>query len=77
MQFFRNLANSIFFKIFLGVVILSFALVGISEFALKSPNSWVVKIGNTTISQSAFLKATKNDREIVLASSKSQEALAK
>ncbi len=75
MQFFRNLVNSIFFKIFLGVVILSFALVGISEFALKSPNSWVVKIGNTTIGQSAFLKAIKNDQEIVLASSKSEEAL--
>jgi peptidyl-prolyl cis-trans isomerase D len=74
MQFFRNLAGNIFFKIILGFVALSFVLFGISGFILGSPNSWIAKVGNTTISSSGFNAALRNDRELVLASNKSAEA---
>lgn len=75
MQLFRKLATNIFFKIILAFVALSFALFGISEFVLNSPNSWVAKIGSTTISNSSFTKAMQRDREMILNSTKSEEAL--
>ncbi len=75
MQLFRNLAHNIFFKIILAFVALSFVLFGISGFLLGSPNSWVIKIGDTDIGQNAFNQALKADREIILASNKSAEAM--
>jgi peptidyl-prolyl cis-trans isomerase D len=75
MQLFRNLAHNVFFKIILAFVALSFVLFGISGFLLGSPNSWVVKIGDTTVGQNAFNRALQSDREIILASNKSPEAL--
>lgn len=75
MQLFRKLAGNIFFKIILAFVALSFVLFGISGFLLGNPSSWVVKIGGTTIGQNAFNQALKNDREIILASNKSPEAM--
>ncbi len=75
MHLFRKLAGNIFFKIILAFVALSFVLFGISGFILGNPNSWVVKVGSTTIGQNSFLKAMQNDREIILASNRSPEAL--
>jgi peptidyl-prolyl cis-trans isomerase D len=75
MKIFRRLAGNIFFKIILAFVALSFVLFGISGFLLGNPDSWVVKIGSTSVGQNTFLKAMQNDREVILASSKSEEAL--
>ncbi len=76
MQFFRKLANTIFFKIILSFVALSFVLFGISSFILGSPNSWVATIGGDSISFNQFNSALRADREVILASSgKSEEAL--
>ncbi len=75
MHLFRKLAGNIFFKIILAFVILSFVLFGISGFILGDSNSWVVKVGNTTIGYNAFNKTMQSDREMILASSKSEEAL--
>jgi peptidyl-prolyl cis-trans isomerase D len=75
MQLFRNLAGNFFFKIILGFVALSFVLFGISGFLLGNPNSWVLKVGKNTIGQSSFNQALKNDREIIMASNKSPEAM--
>jgi peptidyl-prolyl cis-trans isomerase D len=75
MQLFRRLAGNIFFKIILAFVALSFVLFGISGFILGNPNSWVAKVGKTTINYSTFIKAVQNDREAILASIKTEEAL--
>lgn len=75
MELFRKLAGNIFFKIILAFVALTFVLFGVSGFILGSPNSWVVKVGSTTIGYSAFNKAMQSDREIIMASAKSEEVL--
>jgi len=75
MELFRKLANNLFFKIILAFVALTFVLFGVSGFILGSPNSWVVKIGNTTIGLNAFNKALQADREMILASNNSGEAM--
>ncbi len=75
MQLFRNLAHNVFFKIILAFVALSFVLFGISGFLLGNPNSWVIKIGKTTIGQNSFNQALKADREIIMSSNQSPEAL--
>lgn len=75
MQLFRRLATNIIFKIILSFVLLSFVLFGVSEFILNSPNSWVAKVGNSTISVGAFNKALRSDREMILNSSKSEDTL--
>ncbi len=75
MQLFRKLAGNLFFKIILAFVALTFVLFGVSEFILGSPNSWVVKIGGTTVGLNAFNRALQSDREMILASNKSEEAL--
>ena len=75
MQLFRKLAGNVFFKIILAFVALTFVFFGISGFILGSPNSWVAKVGSTTIGINAFTKAMQNDRELVLAANKSEEAL--
>jgi peptidyl-prolyl cis-trans isomerase D len=75
MNLFRKLAGNIFFKIILAFVALTFVLFGVSGFILGSPNSWVAKVGSTTIGYSNFNKALKSDREMILASNKSEEAM--
>jgi|GEM_PF-1274507 len=76
MFFFRKLAKSIFFKIILAFVALSFVLFGVSSFILGTPNTWVAKIGGDTVSYGQFNSALRADREVILASSnKSEEAL--
>jgi peptidyl-prolyl cis-trans isomerase D len=75
MELFRKLATNVFFKVVLGFVMLSFVIFGISGFLMGNQNSWVAKVGNTQISYSSFLNAMKNDREIILSSNKSEEAL--
>ncbi|MBM3580154.1 MAG: hypothetical protein FJX34_05220 [Alphaproteobacteria bacterium] len=68
MQLFRKLSNSIFFKIILAFVALSFVLFGVSSFILGNPNSWVAKVGSHTISYNTLNSALKSDRAVVLAS---------
>lgn len=75
MQLFRKLSGNIFFKIVLAFVALTFVLFGISGFLLGNPNSWVIKVGNVTIGQNAFNKALQSDREIIISSNKSPEAM--
>jgi peptidyl-prolyl cis-trans isomerase D len=75
MELFRKLAGNIFFKIILAFVALTFVLFGVSEFILGSPNAWVVKIGGSSISYNTFTKALQADREIILNSNKSEQAL--
>lgn len=75
MQLFRKLAGNIFFKIILAFIALSFVMFGVSGFILGSPNSWVAKIGGKTISYSNFAKEMQKNREMILQSSKSEEAM--
>jgi len=73
MQLFRKLAGNIFFKIILAFVALTFVLFGVSGFILGNPNSWVLKIGGTSIGHNAFNKAMQNDRSMILNSTKNSE----
>lgn len=73
MKNFRNLASNIFFKIVLSFVALTFVLFGVSEFILGSPNSWVAKVGDSTISYNSFSQALKNDRELITANSQNRD----
>ncbi|MES2961265.1 MAG: peptidyl-prolyl cis-trans isomerase [Pseudomonadota bacterium] len=75
MHIFRRLAGNIFFKIFLAILALSFVFFGVSGFILGNPNSWVVKVGNTTVGLNTFNKSMQNERERILAVSKSEEAM--
>ena len=75
MELFRRLASNVFFKFVLGIVMLSFVLFGISGFLLGNQNNWVAKVGSTTITYSSFLNTMKNDREIILSSNNSPEAM--
>lgn len=77
METFRKLANSIFFKIVLAFVALSFVLFGVSNFILGNPNTWVAKIGDESVSYNRFNSALKADREIVVASAGTGEDVAK
>jgi peptidyl-prolyl cis-trans isomerase D len=75
MNLFRKLASNIFFKIILGFVALSFVLFGVSGFILGSPNSWVAKVGGTTIGYSQFSKALQADRDSILSVNRGEEAM--
>lgn len=75
MHFFRNLANSIFFKIFLAFIALSFVLWGVSDFVLSSPNSWVAKVGGKTISQNSFVREVEKNRDLISRANGSEEAM--
>ncbi len=75
MELFRKLASNIFFKLVIGVVIISFTLFGISGFLLGNTDNWVAKVGNKTIGQREFINAMKNDRELIMANNKSTEAI--
>jgi peptidyl-prolyl cis-trans isomerase D len=75
MELFRKLSGNIFFKIILAFVALTFILFGVSSFILGSPNSWVLKVGSTSVSYNAFNKAMQADREVIMSSAKSEEAM--
>lgn len=75
MHLFRKLAGNIFFKIILAFVALTFVLFGVSGFILGNPGSWVVKIGNKTISYNTFNKVMQSDRDMILSANKGEEAL--
>jgi peptidyl-prolyl cis-trans isomerase D len=75
MEIFRNLSGNIFFKMILGLVALSFVFFGVSGFILGNPNSWVVKVGGDSVGLSSFNNALRADRDIVLSTTKSPEAL--
>jgi peptidyl-prolyl cis-trans isomerase D len=75
MEIFRKLAHNIFFKIFLGLVALSFVMFGVSGFILGNSNTWVAKIGSKTISLNTFNNAARSDREIILSSANSPQAM--
>lgn len=76
MQNFQKLARNIFFKIFIGILLLSFAFFGVSNFILNSSGSYVAKIGGKTISYQKFTKALQSDRESIMrANAKNPEAV--
>jgi len=75
MEIFRKLAHNIFFKIFLGIVALSFVMFGVSGFILGNSNTWVAKIGSRTISLNSFNNAARSDREIILSNANSPQAM--
>ncbi len=77
MQIFRKLSHSIFFKIILAFVALSFVLFGISNFILGVSNTWVAKIGGDSISYNQFNSALKADRDVIIASSGEREEVVK
>jgi len=77
METFRKLANSIFFKIILAFVALSFVLFGVSNFILGNPNTWVAKIGDESVSYNRFNSALRADREVVTASAGNGEDVMK
>lgn len=64
----RKLAHSIFFKLFIGLLILSFTFFGVSNFVLNSSESWVAKVGGKSISYAKLTKAMQADREAILRS---------
>jgi peptidyl-prolyl cis-trans isomerase D len=67
--------GNVFFKIVIAFVILSFALFGVSNFILGNPNSWVVKVGSSTISVSDLNKTMRNEREQILQSRHDEEVM--
>lgn len=69
MQKIRQLAHSIFFKIFLAFLLLSFALFGISNFLVNGSDSWVAKVGGKTISYGKLMKSMQKDREAIIQAS--------
>ena len=73
MQLFRRLANTIWFKIILSFVALSFIFFGVSSFILSSPNAWVVKVGNTTIGLNNYNSILRSEKESILANNKSAD----
>ncbi len=75
MELFRRLSQNIFFKIILAFVALTFVMFGISGFLLGNPNSWVAKVGGKTISYNKFLAILQNNRQAILATNNSPEAL--
>jgi peptidyl-prolyl cis-trans isomerase D len=75
MQFFRNLAGNIFFKIFLGLILLSFVFFGVSGYFLSNDDSWVAKIGNKTIGYNQFIGQVEKTKNIIIRNNNSQEAL--
>lgn len=77
MELFRKLSKSIFFKIVLAFVALTFVLFGVSSFIIGSPNTWVAKIGDETVSYSQFNSALRADREVVVASAGQGEEVMK
>ncbi len=64
----KQIARNIFFKVFLGVLLLSFAFFGVSSFLLGGSNTWVAKVGGKSISYNKFIKAVQADRETILKS---------
>lgn len=79
MIIFRKLADNIFFKILLGILVLAFVLFGVSDFILKSPNNWIAKVGGKEISYNQFLVTIKRYQNLLLSqnpdSQISEEAL--
>ncbi len=71
----RKLAGSIFFKIILAFVVLTFILFGVSDFILGGRESWVVKVGSKTISANAVSKVMQTYRDRILSSRKDEEVM--
>lgn len=64
----RKLAHNIFFKLFIGLLILSFTFFGVSNFVLNGSNTWVAKVGGKSISYAKLNKAMQSDRKAILSS---------
>ncbi len=64
----KKLAHNLFFKLFIGLLVLSFAFFGVSNFVLNSSETWVAKVGGRSISYSKLTKAMQADREAILRS---------
>ena len=62
----RKLAHNLFFKLFIGLLVLSFTFFGVSNFVLNSSESWVAKVGGKSISYGKLTKSMQVDREAIL-----------
>ncbi len=62
----KKLAHNLFFKFFIGLLVLSFTFFGVSNFVLNSADSWVAKVGGKSISYGRLTKAMQVDREAIL-----------
>ena len=75
MQKFRQLTKNFFFKVILAFVAVSFVTFGINGFLAGGNKSWVVKIGDETISYNDYNYALQTNKDMVLVNNKSDEAL--
>lgn len=75
MEKFRNLTKNIFFRIFLGIVGLSFITFGVGDFILNASNSWIAKVDGNKISYNNFVRILQSDREKVYRSNPSEQTL--
>ena len=64
----KKLAHNLFFKLFIGLLILSFTFFGVSNFVLNSSETWDTKVGGKSISYSKLTRAMQVDREAILRS---------
>ncbi len=64
----KKLAHNLFFKLFIGLLILSFTFFGVSNFVLNSSETWATKVGGKSISYSKLTRAMQVDREAILRS---------
>lgn len=65
----KSLVSGIFFKFFIGLLVLSFAFFGVSSFLLGGSNSWVVKVDGKKISYNQLQNVMKIEREVILQNS--------
>lgn len=65
--------KSLFTKIVIGIVLLSFTFFGVSEVIVGNSDSWVAKIGGQKISRTFFEKNLEMDRAIIKSSQPNNE----
>lgn len=75
MEKFRQLTKNFFFKVILAFVAVSFVTFGINGFLAGGSKSWVVKIGDQTISYNDYNYALQTNKDMVLINNKSDEAI--
>jgi len=65
MQQFRNLKNSILFKIFAAFIALSFILFGVSNFLMAPTQQWIAKIDNIKITHRQMQEESRKYRNLI------------
>ncbi|HLD76617.1 MAG TPA: SurA N-terminal domain-containing protein [Rickettsiales bacterium] len=69
----KKLITNIFFKLFIGILVLSFVFFGVSDFLLNGSNSFIAKVDGKKISYSQLQNAMNIDRQTILRSSNNNE----